>query len=249
MTKIGWWHVSFDITIDGEETDFDKLSETSQEHILKMIRDGFRAGEVVEESDDEGEDNCQNSSYNCDACVRNGDCPDQGIDGEPRWKEEVEMPNTSRWPQAIHSRGYDAYLCGVQPLADGMEAAIYRFPGGPSLVDDTELEKQADEFHRLMSIVWATPSALNSQKELFEMQPVDWYKEIALHSMKSISHTLGPEQFTHRRDDVLGWQAHHVTKAVFEEQDLFDPYADVEFLKEAESLLPWYIKRYTGERA
>ena len=89
MTKTGWWHVSFDITIDGEETDFDKLSETSQKHILKMIGDGFRAGEVVEESDDEGEDNCQNGSYNCDTCVRNGDCPDQGIDGEPRWKEEA----------------------------------------------------------------------------------------------------------------------------------------------------------------
>lgn len=100
-----------------------------------------------------------------------------------------------------------------------------------------------------MSIVWTHPSALDNRKELFERQPVDWYKEIALHSMKSISHTLGPEQFTHRRDDVLGWQAHHVTKAVFEEQDLFDPYADGEFLKEAESLLPWYIKRYTGERA
>lgn len=109
-----------------------------------------------------------------------------------------------KWPKIIHSRGYDAYLCGVQPLTDGMEAPIYRFPGGDSIVDDSELKKPAEEFHRLMSIVWTHPSALDNRKELFERQPVDWYKEIALHSMKSISHTLGPEQFTHRRDDVLG---------------------------------------------
>ena len=107
----------------------------------------------------------------------------------------------------------------------------------------------AEKFHELMSIVWATPSALDNQKELFEQQPVDWYKEIALHAMKSISHTLGPEQFTHQRADVLGWQAHHVTKAVFEEQGLFDPYKDQEFLEAAGSLLPWYVKRYTEARS
>ena len=44
-----------------------------------------------------------------------------------------------RWPPVIHSRGYDAYLCGVQILAGGDETPIYRFPGGQSLVDDSEL--------------------------------------------------------------------------------------------------------------
>lgn len=27
-------------------------------------------------------DNCENGTYNCDACVKNGDCIEQGIDGE-----------------------------------------------------------------------------------------------------------------------------------------------------------------------
>lgn len=57
-----------------------------------------------------------------------------------------------RWPPVIHSRGYDAYLCGVQILAGGDETPIYRFPGGQSLVDDSELKKPAEKFHNLMSI-------------------------------------------------------------------------------------------------
>ena len=45
----------------------------------------------------------------------------------------------SRWPPVIHSRGYDAYLCGVQILAGGDETPIYRFPGGDSVVFDDEI--------------------------------------------------------------------------------------------------------------
>ncbi len=33
-------------------------------------------------------DNCENETYNCDACVKNGDCIEQGIDGKSRWMEE-----------------------------------------------------------------------------------------------------------------------------------------------------------------
>ena len=150
----------------------------------------------------------------------------------------------SRWPPVIHSRGYDAYLCGVQILAGGDETPIYRFPGGQSLVDDSELKKPAEKFRNLMSIAWLEPRDLREKPGLFRRLPVDWYKEIALHAMKSVSHRLGPDQFTHCRTDTAGWAAHYVTKAVFEEQDLFDPYADREFLEEAEKLLPWYIKRY-----
>lgn len=61
-----------------------------------------------------------------------------------------------RWPPVIHSRGYDAYLCGVQILAGGDETPIYRFPGGQSLVDDSELKKPAEKFHNLMSISLST---------------------------------------------------------------------------------------------
>ena len=153
----------------------------------------------------------------------------------------------SRWPPVIHSRRYDAYLCGVHMLAGGDDTPIYRFPGGQSLVDDSELKKPAEKFHELMSMVWVEPRDFRDKCDLFRRQPVDWYKEIALHAMKSVSHRLGPDQFTHCRTDTAGWAAHYVTKAVFEEQDLFDPYADREFLEEAEKLLPWYIKRYVED--
>ena len=114
-----------------------------------------------------------------------------------------EISSKYGWPLKIHSRGYDAYPSGVQPLTGGDVAAIYRFPGGESVVFEDEMNP-AEKFHELMSIVWATPSALDNQKELFEQQPVDWYKEIALHAMKSISHTLGPEQFTHKEQMCWG---------------------------------------------
>lgn len=86
MTKTGWWSVGLHVKLEGEEIPFDALSETSQEHILKMIADGYRSGEVVEESEDL-EDNCENETYDCDSCVRNGDCCQQGIDGQPRFLE------------------------------------------------------------------------------------------------------------------------------------------------------------------
>lgn len=35
-------------------------------------------------------DNCENETYNCDACVKNGDCIEQGIDGKPKWMEDEE---------------------------------------------------------------------------------------------------------------------------------------------------------------
>ncbi len=44
------------------------------------------------------------------------------------------------YPFHIFARGYDAYLCGAQPLLEGQQSPIYRFPGGVSLVDDVELE-------------------------------------------------------------------------------------------------------------
>ena len=37
--------------------------------------------------------------------------------------------------------GYEAVLCGVQPLLEGRQSPIYRFPGGPCVVDVNEIEK------------------------------------------------------------------------------------------------------------
>ncbi len=49
ITKIGWWKVKFDITLDGESIRFSELSDTTQEHILKQILEGIKEGEVIEE--------------------------------------------------------------------------------------------------------------------------------------------------------------------------------------------------------
>lgn len=49
MSKTGWWSINFDITLDGKEVCFDDLSESAQEHILYLIMNGHRHGEVVEE--------------------------------------------------------------------------------------------------------------------------------------------------------------------------------------------------------
>ena len=35
-------------------------------------------------------DNCENETYNCDTCIKNGDCIEQGVDGRPKWMEEQE---------------------------------------------------------------------------------------------------------------------------------------------------------------
>lgn len=42
------------------------------------------------ENDNEYEDKldgCVSEKYDCDACCKNGDCIEQGIDGQPRWME------------------------------------------------------------------------------------------------------------------------------------------------------------------
>ena len=43
-----------------------------------------------------------------------------------------------------------------------------------------------------------------------------------------------------------GWAAHHITKAVFEEQDIFDPYKDNDFIEKASLICPYYINRYVN---
>ena len=53
MTKSGWWHVKFELTLDGEDVRWDDLDECSQEHILELIKDGYTSGEIVIEEDDE----------------------------------------------------------------------------------------------------------------------------------------------------------------------------------------------------
>lgn len=48
----------------------------------------------------------------------------------------------TKWPFRIVAHGgYEAVLCGVQPLNDGQPPLpVYRFPGGPCVVFDGEIE-------------------------------------------------------------------------------------------------------------
>ena len=38
-----------------------------------------------------------------------------------------------KYPFHILCNGYDAYLYGIQPLLDGQDVPIYRFPGGDKI--------------------------------------------------------------------------------------------------------------------
>jgi hypothetical protein len=44
-----------------------------------------------------------------------------------------------KYPYHIKANGgYDAYLCGIQPLLESQDAPIYRFPGGDCVMDLSE---------------------------------------------------------------------------------------------------------------
>lgn len=63
-------------------------------HGTQLLDDGFFDHLVdegyIDEPEEEEETNCEAGTYNCDSCCLNGDCPDQGVDGRPRWKEAME---------------------------------------------------------------------------------------------------------------------------------------------------------------
>ena len=48
----------------------------------------------------------------------------------------------NKYPRVIKAHGgYRAYFVGIQPLLEGKEAPIYRFPGGECVVFDGEIEE------------------------------------------------------------------------------------------------------------
>ncbi len=53
MYKRGWWKIKFELTLDGEEVRFSDLSESTQEYIAELIKDGYKEGEIIEESEEE----------------------------------------------------------------------------------------------------------------------------------------------------------------------------------------------------
>ncbi len=79
------WRLEIKVTCGDNQVNFEDLPAWAKNGIMHMVRNGSSCGDVI--FDDGLKDNCQNGSYNCDNCGRNGDCLDQGLDGEPRWKE------------------------------------------------------------------------------------------------------------------------------------------------------------------
>ena len=53
MNKHGWWKVKFELTLDGKRVSFFNLSESTQEHIVDLIKQGYHEGEIIEESEEE----------------------------------------------------------------------------------------------------------------------------------------------------------------------------------------------------
>lgn len=51
-TKTGWWRVKFELTLDGEDVEWEELSNDTQDHILRQIKDGYWHGEIVEEGEE-----------------------------------------------------------------------------------------------------------------------------------------------------------------------------------------------------
>lgn len=49
----GWWHVKMELTLDGEPVRWSDLSEATQEHICGLIKEGYYAGEIIEEDDED----------------------------------------------------------------------------------------------------------------------------------------------------------------------------------------------------
>ena len=59
MTKLGWWNVKFDLTLDGKEVRWEDLDEATQEHIAECIKDGYCGGEIVMKDDEDEEEDME----------------------------------------------------------------------------------------------------------------------------------------------------------------------------------------------
>lgn len=77
-----WYGDANELTIDAGG--LRALIKYYQEHNTELGNE-----EKVDESGDKAS-GCNTEEYNCDACPKNGDCVEQGIDGQPRWMENDE---------------------------------------------------------------------------------------------------------------------------------------------------------------
>ncbi len=51
MERKGSWHVEFTISVNGQDVDFEDLSEETQKYITEQILDGYVGGWIEEEVD------------------------------------------------------------------------------------------------------------------------------------------------------------------------------------------------------
>lgn len=89
------------------------------------------------------------------------------------------------------------------------------------------------------------PSLFYSVLEAYEGRSADVYKACALAALEGLSESAGCH-FPKKHYGDPGWDAHHITKRIFEEQSIFDPYADKAFCNEALRLCQYYTLRYTA---
>jgi hypothetical protein len=82
------------------------------------------------------------------------------------------------------------------------------------------------DIEKLRKVLAANPRDFDDKCDRFKSCTADEYKELALFALKTLCKN---GKFIQCRTDKYGWAAHHITKAVFEEQDIFDPYKDAEF--------------------
>ena len=95
---------------------------------------------------------------------------------------------------------------------------------------------------KLKQLLIENPRNLDDKCDCFLKCTHNEYKELALFSLSELCTKHG--NFEKCRTDNAGWAAHHITKAIFEEQDIFDSYEDEDFIQQAIAICPYYIKRY-----
>lgn len=97
---------------------------------------------------------------------------------------------------------------------------------------------------QLIDIMREFPRLFCSRFDLLRTRTPEVVKACAIAALQGIHEQAG-HSFKKNSNSQHGWDAHHVTKRIFEEQSIFDPYADPAFCKEAERLCYWYTMRYT----
>lgn len=94
----------------------------------------------------------------------------------------------------------------------------------------------------LKDILTKKPLDLDDKCDLFKFCNAEEYKELAVFALQTLCKT---ENFNYCRTNDAGWAAHHITKAIFEKQNIFDPYSDADFIASIEEACPWYVHPYT----